>query len=56
METGTPHARYSIIYREENGWWIENIAVPYDWQTAADMALKNGRSDWAHWLTTGRAS
>ena len=56
METGTPHARYGIIYRDENVYWVENIAVPCDWQTAADMALKNGRSDWAHWLLTGRAS
>ena len=55
METYTPHARYGIVYRNEKGWQIENIAVPYDWQRAVDMAIKNGRPDWAKWLKTGRA-
>ncbi len=55
METGSPHARYSIISKSEAGWWIENIAVPYDWHTAAEMALENERPDWAEWIRTGRA-
>jgi hypothetical protein len=56
MEAGTPHARYSLISRNEAGWWVENVAVPYDWQIASSTALKNGRPDWAEWLSTGRAS
>jgi predicted phosphodiesterase len=56
MENYTPHARYSIIYRKTNGWLVENIAVPYDWQSAAEVAKKNGRLDWAEWLRTGRAN
>ncbi len=55
METCTPHARYSIVYRKKNGWLVENIAVPYDWESAAAVAAKNGRPDWAKWLRTGRA-
>lgn len=55
METGTPHARYSIVSKEEAGWSVENIAVPYDWETASEVALQNGRLDWAAWLRTGRA-
>ncbi len=55
METCTPHARYSIIYRNKNGWLVENIAVPYDWESAAAVGTKNSRPDWAEWLRTGRA-
>lgn len=56
METCTPHARYSIISKNEGGWRVENIAVPYDWDWAAGEAMKNGRPDWAEWLKTGRAA
>lgn len=55
METGTPHARYSIISGCENGWQIENISLAYDWETAAEQARKNSRPDWSEWLKTGRA-
>ena len=55
MEAGTPHARYAVVSRNEAGWWVEDIAVPYDWQTAAETALKHSRPDWAEWLRTGRA-
>ena len=54
IENGSPHARYSIVHREERSWKIESIAVSYDWDAAADMAVKNGRDDWAVWLETGR--
>ena len=55
METGSPHARYSIVTRSEMGWRIEDIALPYDWHAAANVALENGRPDWAEWIRTGRA-
>ncbi|MCP5045796.1 MAG: metallophosphoesterase family protein, partial [bacterium] len=54
MESGTPHARYSILYEKRNNWQVENIAVPYDWRTAANEAKKNDRPDWAECLETGR--
>jgi predicted phosphodiesterase len=54
METGTPHARYSILFKSSIGWHIENIAIPYDWQSASKTALKNNRPDWAKWLREGR--
>jgi predicted phosphodiesterase len=54
MEAGTPHARYSLLYNSNNGCYIDNIAIPYDWQLAAATALKNGRPDWAKWLKSGR--
>jgi putative phosphoesterase len=55
IETGSPHARYSMISGSENGWRIENIAVPYHWETASETARRNGMDDWAYWLMTGRA-
>ncbi len=55
MQTGTPHARYSVITRGEKGWHISDRAVPYDWQAAVDAALGNERPDWAEWLSTGQA-
>lgn len=55
MQTGTPHARYCVMTRRENGWLISDRAVPYDWGSAVDAANSNGRPDWAHWLSTGQA-
>ena len=55
METGTPHARYSTLFKNNTGWHIENIAIPYDWQSASSTAMKNDRADWAKWLREGRA-
>jgi len=55
IETGSPHARYSVITKSEAGYSVESIAVPYDWETASATAHRNGRYDWAEWLKTGRA-
>ncbi len=55
VENGTPNARYCIISRKDDRWTVENVVLAYDWQAAASVAKKNGRADWAHWLTTGRA-
>jgi len=54
-ETGSPHARYSIIYSENHEYFVQSIRVEYDWDSAAAAALHNGFSDWAVWLRTGRA-
>ncbi|CDG80846.1 metallophosphoesterase family protein [Janthinobacterium agaricidamnosum] len=56
MENGTPHARYAIAERTADGAWsVEPVAVAYDWDGAAALALANGRPDWAHALKTGHA-
>jgi putative phosphoesterase len=55
IETGSPHARYSVISQNSNGYLIENISVPYDWDKASKTARMNGRTDWAQWIKTGRA-
>ena len=53
-ENGSPHARYAIVERTASGWAVEQFAVAYDWQAAAEVAQRNGRPDWAFALRTGR--
>jgi putative phosphoesterase len=55
MEAGSPHARYCLLERQERGWRVEHVAVPYDWERAAREAAARDRPDWAAWLRTGRA-
>ncbi len=55
MEAGSPDARYAILTRDEHGWRVEHVAVPYDWTAAARAAEANGRPDVAAWIATGRA-
>lgn len=57
MESGSPHARYTIAERGKDGRWnAELIAVDYDWETAARTAETRGRPDWAVALRTGRTA
>ena len=56
METGSPMARYAIVERRSDGWRVELVAIPYDFESAADAAERNGRPDWAFRLRTGRAT
>ena len=54
MQVGDPRARYAIVDDASGRWEAELIAVDYDHETAAALALRNGRADWAHALRTGR--
>ncbi|HNQ24244.1 MAG TPA: metallophosphoesterase family protein [Phycisphaerae bacterium] len=54
IQAGTPHARYSIITHDEGDWHVRHVLVAYAWETAARAAERNGRTDWATWLRTGR--
>ncbi|SET42827.1 phosphoesterase, MJ0936 family [Natronincola peptidivorans] len=53
MESGSPHARYCIISKEDLEFKIENIALAYDWNTAAECAARNNRNDWEKSMLTG---
>ncbi len=55
MSSGSPHARYAILTMNTSGWEAEFITVEYDWKAAAILAKRNGRADWAGWITTGLA-
>ena len=54
IENGSPHARYAICEQSAHGWNVMHLNIGYDHHKAAATALKNGRSDWATWLSTGR--
>ena len=56
MESGSPHAKYAILSKTGAQWMASHMAVPYDWQRAAAQARERGRTDWAEWLESGRAS
>jgi len=55
METFSPDANYSVLSFSENPAKIEMVAIPYDYEAAARLAVENGRDDWARWIRTGRA-
>jgi predicted phosphodiesterase len=52
METGSSMARYAIVERKG----VELVSIPYDFESAAEAAVRNGRADWAFRLRTGRAA
>lgn len=58
MQTYSPHASYALITCIETSqgrrWQTEHIKVAYNHEAAAELALKNGRRDWAFALNTGR--
>ena len=51
--TGSPHARYALLHREDGRWRVEPRAVAYDWDAAALAARAAGREEWAIALATG---
>ena len=55
LETGRPHARYAIVFKDAETYQVSHRVIAYDWHKAAAIARDNGREDWAHWLEQGRA-
>lgn len=53
-QNGTPHARYAVVERMAGGWAVEQYALAYDWNAAAEVAQRHGRPEWAFALRTGR--
>ena len=52
--TGSPHARYVLLHREDDGHWrAEQRVVAYPWDRAVATAQAAGRADWAGPLATG---
>ena len=54
IQTGSPHARYSIVQSDNNKYEEENVLIDYDWNTAALVAEENGFADWGVWIKEGR--
>ncbi len=53
VETGSPHARYSLLEKRNGAWQVEHVAIAYDHALAADRAHQNGRPDWEIALRNG---
>lgn len=53
VETGSPHARYAILERNDDAWTAQLLAVPYDHETAARQADRLNRPELAMGLRTG---
>jgi len=55
VENSSPHARYAIVHWDNPAeLHVELVSVSYNWTAAAAEAERNGFSDWAKWLRTGR--
>jgi predicted phosphodiesterase len=53
VENGSPHARYALLERTDDGWRVELRSLPYDAEAAARKAEQGARPDWADALRTG---
>jgi predicted phosphodiesterase len=53
VQVGSPHARYAIAERSPQGWAVDFVALPYDWDAASEVAQQRGRPDWVRALRTG---
>ncbi len=54
-ETGSPHAHYAVLDFHNGEWKVDQIALSYDYERAAQQASQNNRPDWAIALETGFA-
>jgi putative phosphoesterase len=54
MESFSNHASYSIVEKINGKWHIQNVKVPYNFELAVKESKNRNRTDWAHFLTTGR--
>lgn len=55
IQNYSPYARYMILEANGPDFNYELRILNYDYETAANLAKKNRRNDWAYWLMTGRA-
>ncbi len=53
VQAGSPHARYAIVERGDDGWSADFRTIAYDWGGAADRAADMGAHEWAAALRTG---
>ena len=54
MESGSPHARYAILEKNDDKWSVAFQKVAYNWEEAVKVALTHNRPDWVNALTAGR--
>jgi len=53
VENRDPYARYATIEQRGGQWHAQIHPVPYDFESMARLAERNGRPGWAQALRTG---
>ena len=56
VENGDAYSRYATIEQRGGQWHAQIHPVPYDFESMALLAERNGRPDWARALRTGTMS
>lgn len=56
VENGDAYARYATIEKRGGAWHAQIHPVPYDHESMARLAERNGRPEWAQALRTGTVS
>lgn len=56
IQNNSPKARYAVLEDTDGQWNAELIAVDYDHEAAAKLALEHGSPEWAYALRTGRVA
>jgi len=56
IQNHSPKARYAVLDNADGQWNAELIAIDYDHEAAAGLAMKHGSPEWAHALRTGRVA
>ena len=54
MENYCPHASYAVLEKNDNGWVVLQLRIPYDVEAAVGKARILQRNDWAGYLQSGR--
>jgi predicted phosphodiesterase len=55
MESYSPHASYAVVEKLNHSWNVQHAKVAYDYEKASAAADLRNRSDWVHFLSTGRS-
>ncbi len=53
VASGSPHASYAIVHRQNGQWDVTFRALPYDTARMTALANAAGRADWARAVSTG---
>jgi putative phosphoesterase len=53
IENGSPFARYAVLEKNQDGWIVDLITIPYDYHVAAKQASRNGFDSWEFSLMYG---
>ncbi len=53
FDSGSPEAHYAVVEKRRAGWSVAFVSLPYDYQSAAALAIDRGYPKWAEVVTGG---